>query len=196
MVSEQSTPAPPSRWTFGTPTLDDSMLPPNVAAVQTSAQAITYTVAVTNTISRDLGSLKINKAFNPLTSGFAGTFSIAYNCSDGTAHDGTATHTAGATTTISGIPTGTTCVVSEPSTPTPPSGWTFGTPTLSDSQAPTNHRSFPTRRSSALYTVAVTNTISRDLGSLKITKTFNPLTSGFAGNFSITYDCRDRKSDE
>ena len=37
--------------------------------------------------------------------------------------------------------------------------------------------------------MTVTNTISRDQGYLKIKKVFDPLTSGFTGNFTINYDC-------
>ena len=149
------------------------------------------TVTVTNPLTPDHGSFKISKVFDPLTSGFAGTFAINYDCNDGTAHDGTVNLAAGANTTIGGIPTGTTCVVTEPATPTTPTGWTFGTPTLSDSQAPTTDGTVVITTKDATYEVIVTNTISRDLGNLKISKVFDPLTSGFAGTFAINYDCND-----
>src|SRR4029079_14245554 len=136
VVSEPATPSAPTGWTFGTPTLNDSQAPATDGTVVITTKAATYTVTVTNTISRDTGSLKIAKVFDPLTSGYAGTFAINYDCNDGTAHDGTVNLAAGADQTISGIPTGTTCVVSEPATPSAPTGWTFGTPTLNDSQAP------------------------------------------------------------
>ena len=66
--------------------------------------------------------------------------------------------------------------------PTTPTGWTFGTPTLSDSQAPTTDGTVVITTKDATYEVIVTNTISRDLGSLKISKVFDPLTSGFVGH--------------
>jgi hypothetical protein len=80
---------------------------------------------VTNSISRDLGDLKITKYFDPLTSGFTGTFAISYDCENGTAHDGIVTLGAGESKTITGIPTGTTCWVSEGELPAAPDGWIF-----------------------------------------------------------------------
>ncbi len=77
-------------------------------------------VTVTNTISRDLGELKITKQFDSLTSGFTGTFAINYDCDDGTEHDDTVNLLAGESQTISGIPIGTQCTVTEPAAPTPP----------------------------------------------------------------------------
>jgi len=64
--------------------------------------------------------------------GYTGPFTIGYDCDDGTAHDGTVSVASGASSTISGIPTGTHCTVSE-TPPTPPTGYTFGTPTFSPS---------------------------------------------------------------
>jgi hypothetical protein len=143
---------------------------------------------ITNT--RDLGSLKINKVFDPLTSGYAGTFAINYDCDDGTTHDGTLNLLAGGTQTINGIPTGTTCVVSEPATPTNPTGWTFGAPVLSDSQAPTGDGTVVITTKATTYEVTVTNTISRDVGKFKISKTTsNPDGATLPTNFTGTYDC-------
>ncbi|MBN2844145.1 MAG: hypothetical protein JXM68_13745, partial [Sedimentisphaerales bacterium] len=126
----------------------------------------------------------ISKVFDPLTSGFTGTFAINYDCDDGTAHDGTVTLTAGGTQTITGIPTGTTCTVTEPTLPTAPDGWTFGTPAFNPTDGIVTI-------SETLAEVTVTNTISRDLGELKISKVFDPLSSGFTGTFAINYDCDD-----
>ncbi len=103
------------------------------------------------------GSLKISKVFDPLTSGFTGTFAISYDCDDGTAHDGTVDLPAGGSATIGGIPTGTSCVVSEPNLPTAPGGWTFDGPSISGSPA-----TIAQGDETVAVTVTVTNTISRD----------------------------------
>ena len=190
-VTEPSTPTPPAGWTFGTPTLSDNQAPTDDGKVTINDKDATYTVEVTNTITRNTGSLKIKKIFDAGSSGFGGTFAINYDCNDGTAHDGTANLAAGGETTIIGIPTGTQCTVTEPSTPTPPTGWTFGTPTLSDNQAPTDDGKVTINDKDATYTVEVTNTITRDHGSLKIKKIFDAGSSGFGGTFAINYDCND-----
>ncbi len=79
------------------------------------------------------GSLKITKEFNAQASGYAGSFDVAYSCLDGSAlvKKGTLALTAGQSETISDLPTGTVCTVSEPTLPANPSGWTFNPPTFS-----------------------------------------------------------------
>ncbi len=139
-------------------------------------------MTVTNTISRDQGYLKISKVFDPLTSGFTGTFAIKYNC--GGAGDVTVNLAAGASTTVGPFDTGTSCTVSEPVLPTAPTGWTFGTPVIATSPA-----TIVKGDAAAAVVVTVTNTITRDQGYLKISKVFNPLTSGFTGTFAIKYNC-------
>ena len=129
------------------------------------------------------GSLRISKVFDPLTSGFEGTFVIKYDCSDeiwGYVDLG-----AGDATTINDIPTGSQCTVSEIGIPTPPPGWSFGTPTY-------NPVDGTVTISETIAEVVVTNTIVEDVaatGELKISKVFDPLTSGFTGNFTLFYDC-------
>ncbi|MBA3877352.1 MAG: hypothetical protein C0498_10505 [Anaerolinea sp.] len=173
-VTEPTLPSAPAGYTWGAPVITGS--PVTLDGDVTSA-----TVTVTNPLTRDTGSLQISKVFDPLTSGFGGTFAIDYDCDDGTAHDGTVNLAAGGSQTISGIPTGTTCVVSE-STPTPPTGWTFGAPTLSDSQAPTTDGTVVITTKGATYTVTVTNTIIK-LPTIIVRK----ITTGTAGGpFTFT----------
>ena len=62
--------------------------------------------------------------------GYTGPFTIHYACDQ--AHTGDMSVNAGSFQTISGIPTGTQCTVSE-TPPTAPTGYTFGTPTFSPS---------------------------------------------------------------
>jgi Domain of unknown function (DUF5979) len=128
------------------------------------------------------GSLQISKVFDPLTSGFAGTFSINYACTDGT-HSGTVSLAAGASTTIVGIPAGTQCSVTEPSLPTPTVGWAFGTPSISPAQP-------VTISGGGTATVTVTNSISRDMGSFKVSKsTTNPDGATLPAAFTGSYNC-------
>ena len=128
------------------------------------------------------GSLQISKVFDPLTSGFAGTFSINYACTDGT-HSGTVSLAAGASTTIVGIPAGTQCSVTEPSLPTPTVGWAFGTPSISPAQP-------VTISGGGTATVTVTNSISRDRGSFKVSKsTTNPDGATLPTAFTGSYNC-------
>lgn len=115
-------------------------------------------MTVTNTISRDLGELKISKVFDAGDSGFTGTFAINYDCDDGEAYDGTVNLAAGGTKTISGIPTGTQCTVTETTLPTPPTGWSFGTPTYTPTDGTVTI-------SETLAEVVVTNTIRQDVVS-------------------------------
>ena len=182
-VSEPSTPTPPGGWTFGTPVLN-----PVSGEVTITTKATTYTVEVTNSISRDTGSLKVKKNFDANGSGFAGNFSINVDCTVNS-FDQTLTLAGGGEETINGIPTGTVCTVSEPSTPTPPGGWTFGTPVLN----PVSGEVTITTKATT-YTVEVTNSISRDTGSLKVKKNFDANGSGFAGNFSINVDSPSTRS--
>ncbi len=172
-VGELSLPTAPAGWTFGTPVVTGSP-----ATIVKGDQAAAVSVTVTNTISRDQGYLKINKAFDPKTSGFTGTFAIVYNCGAG---DQTVNVAAGSWVTVGPFPTGTSCTVSEPLLPTAPTGWTFGTPIITGTPA--------TIGKDTTVEATVTNTISRDQGYLKISKAFDPKTSGFAGTFSIVYNC-------
>lgn len=190
-VTEATLPTPPTGWNFGLPTFAPET---GMVTIMEASPAFAE-VTVTNTISRDTGSLIITKYFDPLTSGYTGTFAINYNRDDGETHDGTVNLYAGTSETISGIPTGTSCTITEPSLPTPPIGWSFGEPVLSPADGIVTVV-IGTQGSSEIMApaeawVTVTNTISRDLGELKISKVFDPLASGFIGDFTITYDCDD-----
>ncbi len=77
--------------------------------------------------TRDLGSLKIVKSFDPKTSGYDTAFNIDYKCGDDPKQ--TVSVKAGESTTIDGIPTGTECTVSEAKPTDPPAGWSFSAPT-------------------------------------------------------------------
>ncbi len=82
------------------------------------------TCTIINT--RDLGSLTITKSFNPKSSGYDKAFTIGYQCADEAKQ--TVALKAGESTTITGIPTGTECTVSEAKPTDPPAGWSFSQP--------------------------------------------------------------------
>lgn len=88
---------------------------------------------------KDTGSLTITKEFNAQGSNYTGTFDINYSCVDGAdkVKEGTLALAASKSETISGLPTGTVCTVSEPKLPANPSGWTFNPPTFSPSNQAT-----------------------------------------------------------
>ncbi len=88
---------------------------------------------VTNT--RDTGSLKLSKSLTGGPDGGAGSFTIHYDC--GAGHTGDASVSVNGSQTIDRIPTGTQCTVSE-TPPTPPAGYTFGTPTFTDNSGTSN----------------------------------------------------------
>jgi hypothetical protein len=114
------------------------------------------TCTATNVL-KDTGSLTITKEFNAQASGYSGTFDIDYTCVDGpdVVAEGSAALAAGESTTLSGLPTGTTCTVTEPTLPANPSGWTFNPPTFS----PSNQASITTKGEQA--TVTVVNSVAQ-----------------------------------
>src|SRR5262249_47387621 len=134
-------------------------------------QAAAVEVTVTNTISRDQGYLKISKVFDPKTSGFAGTFTIHWSCDDGSSGD--VSVSAGGSSTVGPFNTGTVCTVTEPNLPSAPTGWTFGTPSISGSPA-----TIVKGTQAAAVEVTVTNTITRDQGTIIIKKISDPANTG------------------
>ena len=83
--------------------------------------------------------------------------------------------------------------MTEPTLPSAPTGWTFGTtPTFSPAGADSTGVTITKGDQAAAVTVTVTNTITRDTGSFKITKVLNPGGSGFNINtlFTINYTCK------
>ncbi|HVM05637.1 MAG TPA: DUF5979 domain-containing protein [Acidimicrobiales bacterium] len=122
----------------------------------------TNTVAFTNT--RLTGDLVVTKT----TTGGSGTFSFAVDC-DGTAFDQTLTVTDNGSRTVTGIPTGTSCTVTETADPlfTSTSVPADGTVTIATGS----------------NTVAFAN--ARKTGDLVVTKE----TTGGSGTFTFDVDC-------
>ena len=122
----------------------------------------TNTVAFTNT--RLTGDLVVTKS----TTGGSGTFTFTVNCA-GTAYDQTLTITDNGSRTVSGIPTGTSCIVTETADPlfTSTSDPSDGTVTIATGS----------------NTVAFANV--RKTGDLVVTKE----TTGGSGTFTFDVDC-------
>ena len=112
--------------------------------------------------TRDKGSLKIVKAFNPKTSGYDTAFNIDYKCGDDPKQ--TVAVKAGESKTIDGIPTGTECTVSEVKPTDPPTGWSF-----SDADLRPGQRQGHGGEKGQTVTVTVTNEILKP--GIKIVKT-------------------------
>ena len=146
----------------------------------------TQNVSTSKTLSggcvQDTGSLKITKALTGGPQGYTGPFDVAYNC--GVGHTGTTSVSAGSSKTITGIPLLAVCTVSEPVLPSPPAGYSFGTPTFGPNNGVVTVTSTTTP-----VEVTVNNTLTLDKGYLKISKVFDAKSSGFVGSFAIHYNC-------
>lgn len=116
------------------------------------------------------GNVKITKSFDPQTSGFTGSFTISYDCDDGTDHDGTVQLAAGESANINGILVGTTCTVTEDHLPAAPEGWSFETPTFN----PQNGM-ITVNQPDQVHVITVTNSIHSSVSQLKF---FLPLFMG------------------
>ena len=112
------------------------------------------TCTITNT--RDVTSLTIAKELDVKDSGFTGTFDIDYRCVEGTTvKQGSVKLAAGASDTITGMPTGSVCTVTEPALPQAPSGWAFSAPRFEPTSGEVTLSKNQTAR------VTVTNALTR-----------------------------------
>ena len=112
------------------------------------------------------GSLILAKPLSGGPSGYTGPFTIHYDC--GAFGTGNPSVSAGSSVTINGIPTGTVCTITE-TPPSPPTGYSFGTPSYTDSSGTAND-GIVTIVGAATVTVTTNNTLTRDTGSLKLAK--------------------------
>jgi hypothetical protein len=170
----EAPPAPISGYTWGAITYTP-------ASVVIAAKDQTYSISVGNSIIRDRGSLQIIKIINnPDGATIPASFTVNYNCGAGTS--GLVSVAPGSPATITGIPTGSTCTVTEAS-PDPIPGYSWGTVIYTPPSVLINTRE-------QTYSINVGNSITRDRGSLQIIKTLNnpdgaPVSSGF----TVNYDC-------
>lgn len=123
-------PAAPAGYNYGTPSVSP-------AGAQTIGNGTTVSVAVTNPLSKKLGSLQVSKVVSGAPSGFTSpNYTLHVDCSDDT-FDQDVTITAGNSQTISNIPDGTACSVTEPGQPAPPTGYSYGSAVVTPSGAVT-----------------------------------------------------------
>ncbi len=166
--------APIAGYTWGAP----SVSPASVVIADTTS---TFQLTVANSITRDRGALKIAKTLsNPDGATVPASFTINYDC--GTGYTGSVSVAAGGSQTVSGIPTGNTCTVSEAAL-APIAGYTWGTPSVSPA-------SVVIADTTSTFQLTVANSITRDRGALKIAKTLsNPDGASVPASFTINYDC-------
>ncbi len=180
---------------FGTYTLSElSPLPgdsvtinPNPVTVSPASR--TATINVTNTFP-DLGAFTVTKHVTGETGGYVAgsTFSVAYSCSGGI--NGTLTLTDGQTKTVSNLPIGTTCTLSEGAKPaTKDASYLWGTETWT----PSNSLTIVANNSNNTVGVTLSNPITRVLGGFTVTKQVTGETAGYvAGStFTVAYSCSD-----
>ena len=153
---------------------------PSVVIANTTG---TFTITVTNTITRDRGTLTIAKTLtNNDGATVPASYAMTYNCSDGTT--GTVPVTAGHSASVGGIATGSTCSVTE----TAPASITGYTWTPASYSAP----SVVIANTTGTFTITVTNTITRDRGTLTIAKTLtNNDGATVPASYAMTYNCSD-----
>ena len=130
---------------------------------------------------RDTGTLTIKKTLsNPDGASVPASYTVNYNC--GTGFTGSRSVSTSTPATVTGIPTGNTCTVTEVA-PAAIGGFTWAAPTYS----PT---SIVISSTSGTFVITVQNAISRDRGTLTIKKTLsNPDGASTPASYSVNYNC-------
>ena len=130
------------------------------------------------------GSLELKKKLEGGPKEYIGEFRIVYACTMDDAMDitGSKDIESGSSATVMDIPAGYECEISEPSLPTPPSGFSFGVPTFDPSDT-------VKIKSKEMATVTIENTLTRDEGNLRITKSLTGTPADFAPDFDVSYTC-------
>ena len=169
----ETVPAPITGYTWGTPTYTP-------ASIVIATKAQTFEIVIGNSITRDKGSFKITKqTSNPDGATLPAAFTGTYNC--GTGFTGNFSVANGGSQTINGIPTGNTCSVVE-TVPAPITGYTWGTPTYTPA-------SIVIATKAQTFEIVIGNSITRDRGSLKLSKALTGGPEGYTGPFTIHYVC-------
>jgi hypothetical protein len=168
------TPDPISGYTWGTITYTP-------ASVTIDTKGGTFSITVGNSITRDRGSLKITKTTtNPDGATLPASFTVNYDC--GTGYTGQVSVASGGYQTVTGIPTGSVCTVTEVA-PAPITGYTWGTITYTPA-------SITIETTVGTFEIVVGNSITRDMGSLRIEKTLsNPDGASVPASFTVNYNC-------
>jgi hypothetical protein len=175
-TTSEKAPAPIAGYTWENPVITP-------ASVTISSASAKYSVTVTNSIRKiETGALTIAKTVsNPDRAALPVSFTIDYDC--GAGRKGSVQPAAGGSTTVSGIPVGSTCTVTEKS-PAAIDGYTWASPVIAPA-------SIVVSSASAKYSVTVTNSIRKiETGALTIAKTVsNPDGAALPASFTIDYDC-------
>ncbi len=176
-ITEQALTAQPG-WTWATP-----VYAPKTVEVKKNQ---TNEAKVTNAISRDTGTLKVTKVFEK-PAGLslpADFFKVDYKCQGGVegtlSFDGAAAP--GQSKTVANVPTGD-CEITEQALTAQP-GWTWATPVYAPKTVEV--------KKNQTNEAKVTNAISRDTGTLKVTKVFEK-PAGLslpADFFKVDYKCQ------
>jgi hypothetical protein len=125
-------PTAPTGWTFGTPVLN---FVSGVVTVSEKSPAYVE-VVVTNSISRDKGSLKITKDVTGGPESYSASFAVHVECTgDGGVYDPTIVYPTPGYVTIENIPTGNECTVTEPTLPLAPDSYLWDSPDIMGSPA-------------------------------------------------------------
>ena len=182
-VSEGTLPATtqPANFQYGTPTITPSSF--------TTTAGGTQNVSVTNPITRLTSSIQLTKTVSGAPAGgVSGTFGFSANCgSDGTfAGSVVLSGATSGTGTISPVPAGAVCAVSEVSNPSAPANYTW-----SSLAAPVTGLAV---NAPGPVSAAFTNVLTRQTGSLTLTKQVTDSVSGAAaalvtGSFGFTVSC-------
>ncbi len=176
-VSEGALPTSPQYYTWGT-------TPPAVTFVTTNAGP--NTASFTNTLTRDPSTVEIDKTVTGgPAAGVSGAFTFTVDCtasSDGT-YPGTITLTSATSgnTTVTSVPAGANCTVSEATVPTAPAGYSWGT-------MPANVPLTPTEAGPNV--ASFTNTLTRQPSTITVNKTVvGGPAGGVSGAFDFSVDC-------
>ena len=185
-VTESSTlPTPPTNYIW-----DVSNTPPPAITGLTVAAGGSNTATVTNTLVRQTSTITVQKT---VTGGPAGgvtaTFTFSADCGADDASPGVPFTTSIALTaatsgsnTISSVPAGATCTVSEGALPTPPANYVWGASPPSVMLTTTN---------AGPNNAAFTNTLSRPPSTITVTKTVTgaPVAGIPSSTFNFNVDC-------
>lgn len=137
------------------------------------------------------GLLRVTKTVTGKPAGFTSPdFSVVVDCSVNS-FDQTLTLADGATRTIGGIPTGTTCTVTEPSPlPAAPAGYDYAAPVITPSGV-------QIIGNGTTVAVTVTNPLTLKQGSLQLGKSVSGQPAGFTSpDYTLHVDCSDNSFDQ
>jgi hypothetical protein len=156
---------------------------PRSVEIETAQQ--TYPVKAANEITEDRGGLELVKELTGGPAGYTGPFTIDYTCTTKGKGDvsGSEVIDAGSSALVEGIPVGAECEVSEPVLPDAPTGYTFNAPTFDPANATV------VIEKDAKATVTTANSLERNVGNLRISKSLVGTPADYDPEFDVSYTC-------